>query len=47
LDELIVYEDEGIKKVFASKGKTVMYVWYNGKANMEAVIEGVVEKISL
>jgi Protein of unknown function (DUF2812) len=46
LDELIVYEDEGIKKVFASKGKTVMYVWYNGKADMEAVIEGVVEKIS-
>ncbi|MGM0792525.1 MAG: DUF2812 domain-containing protein [Bacillota bacterium] len=46
LDELIVYEEEGIKKVFASKGKTVMYVWYNGEADMDALIEGVVEKIS-
>ncbi|WP_336990666.1 DUF2812 domain-containing protein [Bacillus infantis] len=45
LDELIVYEEEGIKKVFASKGKTVMYVWYQGKADVDSVIEAVVENI--
>lgn len=45
LDELIVYEEEGIKKVFASKGKTVIYVWYHGKADVDSVIEAVVENI--
>lgn len=46
LDQLIVYEREGMKKVFASKGNTVMYVWYFGTADVDAVVEGVVEKIS-
>jgi Protein of unknown function (DUF2812) len=45
LDKLIVYEEEGIKKVFASKGKTVMYVWYNGKADLHVVIAAVVGRI--
>ncbi|WP_306009786.1 DUF2812 domain-containing protein [Bacillus sp. MMSF_3328] len=45
LEELIVYEEEGIKKVFASKGKTVIYVWYHGKADVDSVIEAVVENI--
>ncbi|MGD6894586.1 DUF2812 domain-containing protein [Bacillus infantis] len=46
LDQLIVYEENNLKKVFAFKGDTVMYVWYYGKADVDAVIEAVVEKIS-
>jgi hypothetical protein len=46
LDQLIVYEENNLKKVFAFQGDTVMYVWYSGKADVDAVIEAVVEKIS-
>ncbi|MGD6903215.1 DUF2812 domain-containing protein [Bacillus infantis] len=44
LDQLIVYEENYLKKVFAFKGDTVIYVWYHGKADVDAVIEAVVEK---
>jgi hypothetical protein len=46
LDQLIVFEENNLKKVFAFKGDTVMYVWYYGEADVDAVIEAVVEKIS-
>lgn len=44
---MIVYEEEEIKKVFASKGNVVMYVQYHGYADLNTVIENVVEKISI
>lgn len=47
LDSLIVLEDQESKEVFASKGKAVIYVQYHGYADIDSVIENVVEKIAL
>lgn len=47
LDLLIVYEEKEMKKVFAFKGKAIMYVNYFGYADINSVIENVVEKIHL
>lgn len=46
-DSLIVYEQEESKKVFASKGKAVIYVRYYGYADINLIIENIVEKIYL
>ena len=47
LDLLIVHEEKEMKEVFASKGKAVMHVRYYGYADINSVIENMVEKISL
>jgi len=47
LDLLIVYVQEDLKQVFASKGKAVMYVRYFGYADINSVIENTVERITL
>ena len=46
-DLLIVHDEEDFKKVFASKGKAVIYVHYYGYADIESVIENIEEKIGL
>ncbi|MEH7179679.1 DUF2812 domain-containing protein [Neobacillus vireti] len=45
LDLLIVREEEERKEVFASKGKKVMYVRYFGYADINSIIENLVEKL--
>ena len=45
LDLLVVYTEEDMNKVFAAKGDSVMYVRYHGYADVDKVIEHVVEKI--
>ncbi|MFF5995082.1 DUF2812 domain-containing protein [Lysinibacillus sp. KU-BSD001] len=45
LDLLIVHEEDEFKEVFASKGKAVIYVRYYGYADINLVIENIVEKI--
>ena len=45
LDLLIVHEEDDFKEVFASKGKAVIYVRYYGYADINSVIENIVEKI--
>jgi hypothetical protein len=45
LDLLIVHEEKELKQVFAKRGKEVMYVHYFGYADINTVIENVVEKI--
>lgn len=47
LDLLIVHEDKELKEVFAFKGKAVMYVRYYGYADINSVIEKLVEKINI
>ncbi|QFF99897.1 DUF2812 domain-containing protein [Psychrobacillus glaciei] len=47
LDLLIVHEEDEIKEVFASKGKAVIYVRYYGYADINLVIENIVDKIKL
>ncbi|MBM4763004.1 DUF2812 domain-containing protein [Bacillus sp. B15-48] len=47
LDLLIVHMEEDMKKVFASKGKAVMYVRYSGYADIDSIIESMVEKVTL
>ena len=44
---LIVREEEGIKEVFAAKGKAVIHVSYYGYAEIDSVIENIVEKIGI
>ncbi len=46
-DILIVHEEEHYKEVFAAKGKGVMYVRYNGYAELEAVIAATAKRIEL
>ena len=46
LDQLIVHLEENTKEVFAAKGKTVMHVRYHGYADINSVIENVVEKMT-
>lgn len=47
LDILIVHEDNEFKEVYASKGKAVIYVTYYGYADINSVIENIVDKIKL
>jgi hypothetical protein len=47
-DKLIVREgDYDTKEVFAAKGKGVMYIRYQGNANINSIIEATLEKIKL
>ncbi|WP_449536498.1 DUF2812 domain-containing protein [Ferdinandcohnia sp. Marseille-Q9671] len=46
-DHLLVYEEEEMKKVYASKGKAVIYVQYNGFADMDVVIEEIEKKVKM
>ena len=47
LNLLIVHEEDDFKEVFASKGKAVIYVRYYGYADINPVIENIVDKIKL
>lgn len=47
LDLLIVLEEKERKEVFASKGKAVMHVRYYGYADVNSVVENLVEKINI
>ncbi|MDQ0230165.1 DUF2812 domain-containing protein [Metabacillus malikii] len=47
LDQLIVQEEVDMKQIFASKGNRVMYVQYYGYAEIDAIVDNVVEKISV
>jgi hypothetical protein len=42
-----VHEEEEKKEVFASKGKSVIYVRYYGYANINSIIENIENKIEL
>lgn len=46
-DLLIIHEEEAFKEVFASKGKAVIYVRYFGYANVNSIIDNIVEKIHI
>ncbi|RFB14845.1 DUF2812 domain-containing protein [Bacillus sp. HNG] len=45
-DQLIVHEDQEFKEVFASKGKNVIFVRYNGYADMDSVVKAIEKKIT-
>lgn len=45
-DQLITYEQDGRKLLFASKGEVVMVIAYFGDVEIERIIEKVVEKIN-
>lgn len=47
LDLLIVHEEGASKEVFASNGKAVIYVRYYGYAEINSIIENLIEKIHL
>ncbi|MBP1932016.1 DUF2812 domain-containing protein [Ammoniphilus resinae] len=47
LDLLIVHDEDDFKEVFASKGKAVIYVRYYGYADINSVIENILDKIKL
>ncbi|SRR5690606_19305340 len=47
LDHLLVHEEKERKEVFASKGKEVIFVRYHGYANIDLIIESIVEKMEL
>lgn len=47
LDLLFVNEEKDVKRVFAFKGKSVMYVMYHGDADIDSVIENAAEKIMI
>ena len=46
-DLLIILDEEDFKEVLASKGKTVIQVRYYGNADINSVIENIVEKVEL
>ncbi|MBT2691753.1 DUF2812 domain-containing protein [Bacillus sp. ISL-55] len=46
LDRLVVHVEEGMNEVFASKGNAVMYVRYHGYADVNSVIDSVIEKMN-
>lgn len=46
-DHLIIHEEEDFKEVFASKGRAVIYIRYYGYADINSIIENIVEKIHL
>ncbi len=46
-DLLIVHEEDEVKEVFASKGKAVIHIRYYGYADLNSVLENLVEKIEL
>ncbi|KKK39067.1 membrane protein [Mesobacillus campisalis] len=45
VDSLVIHEEGDLKEVFASKGKTVLYVQYFGRAEMEDIIEQSIGKV--
>ncbi|MFC7680169.1 DUF2812 domain-containing protein [Paenibacillus sp. GCM10028914] len=45
LDHLVIHEEVGFKEVFASKGKVVIYVRYYGYADINSVLDNIVEQI--
>lgn len=47
LERLVVYEEEEIKEVFASKGKGVIYVRYHGEADMHSIVDEIERKMLL
>ncbi|WP_456278673.1 DUF2812 domain-containing protein [Bacillus sp. AK128] len=47
LDLLVVHEEKEMKEVFAFKGRAVMYVRYYGYADINSIIDNLVEKINL
>jgi len=47
LDQLIVYEENTFKEVFASHNHVVMFVRYNGDVEIQSLIDTIVEKIYL
>ncbi|MEI5909633.1 DUF2812 domain-containing protein [Bacillus spongiae] len=47
LDLLIVHEEKEMKELLASKGKNVIHVRYHGYADINSVLENLVEKINL
>lgn len=44
-DRLMIHEEAEMKKIFASKGNIVMYVWYHGYAELDVIIENMAQKI--
>ncbi|WP_407270417.1 DUF2812 domain-containing protein [Radiobacillus sp. PE A8.2] len=46
-DLLLVHEEDESKKVYASKGKAVIYVDYFGHADTDVIIDSIVEKVDL
>ncbi len=46
-DQLIIHEDAEMKQLFASKEKVVMYVRYNGYAEMDVLIRNAAQKVNL
>jgi hypothetical protein len=46
-DKLLISEGKSSKEVFAAKGKGVIYIRYQGKADIDSIIEAVEEKIEL
>ncbi|WHT49420.1 hypothetical protein QNH10_07735 [Sporosarcina thermotolerans] len=47
LDRLIVYEEADMKKIFASKGKGVIFVRYYGDADTNTIVDEIEKKIML
>jgi Protein of unknown function (DUF2812) len=46
-DQLLVYEQEDLKDVFASKGKTVIHVRYHGYADLNSLIKNTEEMMKV
>ncbi|MBD8035869.1 DUF2812 domain-containing protein [Solibacillus sp. A46] len=46
LDKLMVYEENGMKKIVAAKGDVVMYVRYIGYAEFDLIIENIAQKLA-
>ena len=46
-DSLFIYEEEGSKKVFVAKGKSVVYVAYFGYADTANILQQIEEKMAL
>ncbi len=44
-DRLIILEEKEMKEVYASKGKEVIFVRYYGNANVDLIIESIVERL--
>lgn len=45
LDQLIVYEEQEMKKIFASKGKGVIFVRYDGDADTDTLVDEIERKL--
>lgn len=46
-ERLVVYEEVGMKQIFASKGKGVIYVRYHGEADIYAIVDEIERKMML